>query len=78
MSGTCQSGLLYRGPAVGRQLVLRWGQEQLEGAAQALESTAKLLRDLRKASQKHRQVFTSISSQSKESVERAIWKGWLL
>ena len=45
-----------RGPALGQQLLLRWGQEQVDGARQALRSTERLLRDLRQAAQRHRLV----------------------
>ena len=42
---------------MGQQLVLKWGQEQVDGARQAVQATADSLRDLKKAAQRRRQVL---------------------
>lgn len=43
---------------MGQLLLLRWSQEQIQGAQQALSATAYALRKLKKDAQKTRQVRT--------------------
>ena len=47
---------LCRGHPLGQQLVVRWAQEQIQGARQAMQATADLLRKLKKDAEKTKQV----------------------
>ena len=47
---------MWREPGLGLQLILRWNQEQIQGARVAMNSTAKTLKDIRKDAEKLRQV----------------------
>jgi len=50
------SHTLFRGSTLGQQLLLRWAQDQIEGARQAMHATATLLRKLKKDAEKIKQV----------------------
>lgn len=68
-----------RDPIMGQLLLLRWSQDQVEGAQQALSATAYALRKLKKDAQKTRQVRKlHIQRRRKELQQYTETANWLL